>query len=122
MLLKIQEPGLVFECVSNILLPADDIKLRQLYSACKRMNDIVSIQHINIIKQPSNEYFYVITLTDLRKWKQDIFMNLGNEPTMTFNVSDQWKLSEFALQRDIRDLVIDLIIRFDLTKFEVQWS
>ena len=62
-------------------------------------------------------YPYEITLTDGRKWKQEVIFDAGNltaEPHMTFDVKDEWRVSEFAAHRPIRDIVVRMVQRHGL--------
>jgi hypothetical protein len=67
-------------------------------------------------------YTYRIDLKDGRKWRQVLFFPAGGEPTMTFNVADQWALSEFAPHRAIRDLTIALVQQHGATKIHATWA
>ena len=58
----------------------------------------------------SNVCTYRIEAADGRVWLQTLtFAGPADmNPTMTFQVNDAWKLSEFALQRPIRDALVTM--------------
>lgn len=51
---------------------------------------------------------YKILAVDGRVWKQTITFDTPRDPKMTFNISDEWRLSEFSNQRDVRDTFVIL--------------
>lgn len=67
---------------------------------------------------------YEIKLHDGRKWNQTItfLSEEDDDPAMTFNVPDGWKLSEFVLQRDIRDWLVAAVVEFGMTEFRCTWE
>jgi hypothetical protein len=93
----------------------DDSRVLTLLSLVKDMNTIVLIDDL-IFKESAtpNLFDYKIVLKDTRQWKQTIDFSTGTGPntTHTFNVNDGWKLSEYAPQRAIRDLLI--VMKTDL--------
>jgi hypothetical protein len=52
---------------------------------------------------------YKINTVDGRIWKQTITFDNVRDPKMTFNMSDLWRLSEFAQQRNLRDVFVALV-------------
>lgn len=52
---------------------------------------------------------YKINCADGRIWKQTITFDISRDPSMTFNVNDNWRLSEFANQRALRDTFVQLV-------------
>jgi hypothetical protein len=62
-------------------------------------------------------FHYRIEAVGGRLWKQTItFDNLSN-PLMTFEVVDQWRLSEFSQQRNVRNVLVWFVTTYpDLEK------
>jgi hypothetical protein len=68
-----------------------------------------------------DQYQYSIS-APLRSWNQVIQIPPSVEATMSFDVPSFWKLSEFSLQRPIRDLLITLVREFQLSECSVTWT
>lgn len=66
---------------------------------------------------------YRIDLMDTRSWIQIVdFTSDVNDPIMTFNVPNGWRLSEFANQREIRDILVLMHQKYTLSNCECKWS
>lgn len=88
------------------------------------MNSIVPIAHFSFAlatNPPEPEtYLYRIELVDGRLWRQRIdFSTTPDDPLMTFNVSDEWKVSEFALNRPTRDELVRLYTAVGLRALDI---
>jgi hypothetical protein len=68
-----------------------------------------------------NLYEYRFWLTDGRQWRQNILFASAEDgdPTMTFNVSDGWRLGEFAPQRTWRQLMVTLRTELNATEVRI---
>jgi hypothetical protein len=95
--------------------------LENLLQAINKLAFIVPLAAFSTIKtRATNKYDYLIVAKDGRHWQQQITIN-GTEALLTFDVTAPWKFSEFSLQREPRDLIILMIIKFNLTKLEIKW-
>lgn len=98
-----------------------------LIDFCKSMHNIVPLEKIEvkfIAGPPPGKYEYTIKTVDNRLWRQEFSFPGGvltNPVDMTFDVNDKWKLNEFAAQRPIRDLLLDLIVKRGATKITLDW-
>lgn len=71
---------------------------------------------------PDNDYIYEFEARDNRKWNQVLVFDTVADPSMTFDVPDGWRLSEFELQRAIRDDLIRLHNTRNLNEFAITWT
>ena len=59
--------------------------------------------------------------TSGRLWKQVIVPGTTNaDTTMTFNVTDHWKVAEFSAQRLLRTIIIDILLG-GATTVKIEW-
>ena len=67
-------------------------------------------------------HLYRIEAVDGRKWKQTLrFLSAADtDPAMSFNVTDEWRLSEFKFHREIRDTVV-MLHKIGCQRIEVTW-
>lgn len=66
------------------------------------------------------EYSYTIKSLDGRNWIQSLFISHGSiDPNMSFQVTDQWKLSEFSIFRILRDAIVKILSRYGPAKIEI---
>lgn len=103
---------------SSVMCSMDDSRVLTLVSLVKAMNTVVLLDDIVFKESATPDVFdYKITLKDGRQWKQtiDFTTGTGGNTTHTFNVGDGWKMSEYAPQRGIRDLLITMKADFDIT-------
>lgn len=67
-------------------------------------------------------FHYKIEAADGRLWQQDITFDNAVNPQMTFNVSNEWRLSEFSGQRTMRNFLISLVAKYPtLTKISYNY-
>jgi len=110
---------------STLLVTSDSELAIFLVRYLQKLNDVapVDIFTIEPIGGSGLSFTYFIKLKDGRQWHQTLtFPSGGGEPSMTFNVTDMWKLSEFALQRPLRDLVVKSISSLGVSDISVNWS
>ena len=68
------------------------------------------------------EYNYAMTTPNQRKWKQKILFDLPADPSMSFDVDDMFRLTEFTPQRDVRQAMCNLVVSHELQSLTVNWS
>lgn len=69
------------------------------------------------------EWEYSYSTVDGREWHQHLFFDSDPmDPGQTFDVSDQFKVSEFANHRPLREHVVELHNEIGLTNFEATFS
>ena len=66
-------------------------------------------------------YRYEVELEDGKVWSQKITIVSGEEPRHTFDVPVAWKQSAFVSQRDVRDVLIELIRDHGMTSLRCEW-
>jgi hypothetical protein len=96
------------------------VQLKAAVEAMHRRVPLVSVLWRHIPAQPPNVYRYRIVAVDGRVWLQDpvTFATPPTaDPTMDFTATG-WKLSEFALQREIRNFLVNLVVDVGLQEFE----
>jgi hypothetical protein len=85
-------------------------------SDIRRMRDVVELSSVRFEQQPGGEFLYRIQAVDGRLWRQNITV-LPADESHTFTPPDEWLLSEFILQRPIRDGLVLLVRQFGITSF-----
>lgn len=64
-------------------------------------------------------YSYVIEARDGREWRQTMRFDRLTDPLTTFDVSDEWRRSEFNENYPLRQAIIELNARYKIIKLEV---
>lgn len=109
--------------VHNALTLTDEAPLYELYDAVNVMHGTTPLEKLEFFAIGPGEpevYRYKITAVDARVWSQKIdFLVSALDPLMTFNVSDKWKISEFALQRPVRDALVLLYTSVGLREITI---
>lgn len=103
-------------------ISTDNPRITQVLDACNIFHTWIAVDKITFELESGIKFKYQVNLLDGRKWKQDIFIPVGQEEYMTFNVSDQWKFTESSKQSLLREALITLI-KFipDVTKIEIDF-
>lgn len=67
---------------------------------------------------------YSFETNDDRSWNQTLIFDQfpDSNPKQTFNITDQFRLTEFAPQRSVRDLIIQMYNNFGLVSIEIEIS
>ena len=65
-------------------------------------------------------YDYKLTCADGRKWKQTLRLDGSNQVWHTFDVTDEFMLTEFASFRTMRDM-LERFIHYGCTKIKVDF-
>lgn len=105
----------------------EDIMISQLHvdlhRALDALDSAVSLATFEVKRKvsPVTDYDYSFTSQDGRAWNQVLRIVNPADPSMTFDVPDFWKLSEFILHRSVRDSVTQLIVKFGVSKITVTW-
>lgn len=93
-----------------------------------RLHNIIPVTRIRFKRDAVPEppyavsYDYTIWAADGRIWRQHMgFLSLVAEAEMSFDVPDHWKLSEFSLQRELRDHFIRLVRDKQVSDADVRW-
>jgi len=111
---------MVFESVKNI-----DLKLvARLHDELSALDLAAPLRFFDVRENDLNkgQFSYEFVALDGRIFRQGIFFNGDEEPSLTFYVPDRWKLSEFILHRPIRDTVVALIKSAGLMRVTVDFS
>lgn len=108
---------LLIECANPIL--ATDVKVEELLHLLNEMKAAIPDVDTLSYKQVAGTWIYRFA-NGIRIWKQKVVPGASLEDyTMTFDVSEYWKLSEFTANRPVRDAVFTMQLQYGLTKFEV---
>lgn len=95
-------------------IPYQSTLVRSLETYIGILYNTVPLQYVKWEIQLDGSYLYQIKLLDGRLWKQTVKIIPGDS-LQTFNVTNEWKQSEFVLQRPIRDLLLQLTSESALT-------
>ena len=99
--------------------------MRDLEIAVTTMHTALPIQkcEIKTLSVSPLRYEYRIDLVDGRVWLQflDFVAFDDTDPKQEFDVSDGWKLTEYTLQRSIREALIGLVNAIHLETCEITW-
>jgi hypothetical protein len=104
------------------IAPADQI-IRQFMTDIYAMHAVVHLAsfRVTLTDPVSGCYSYRITAADGREWRQNLYIQPGGD-FMTFNITDLWRLEEFAQQRPMRDTVFRLIHDLQCQKIVATWG
>ena len=84
----------------------------------------VGLKSFKFAREQSNplEYTYEWVASDDRKWKQTIVFDsmTDSDPSMSFEMKDVFfRESEFTTHRDLRRLMVVLVVNFGLKEYRV---
>lgn len=115
--------GLDLKVDSDVRLPSNDGDLRNLVDALFALHAAAPLTKFDVDRDAVDLelYDYRFEAMDGRKWKQTIRVPSGSEAVMTFDVSDGWKESEFALHRPVRSACISLARNFGVVQVKCRW-
>lgn len=109
----------------GVLSPAhDDSAIASVMLALVEFRKVVPLVLYKVQKKGDGLYSFEFN-DGPRHWNQTLgFVNadLASEPWQTFDVADHWLLSEFTLNRDVRDGAIGLIRKFQITLLKCEWN
>lgn len=107
---------------SSNLLNADSPIAIDLVRTVTALDVLVNLNLIRLRIDPSGQFYnYRVAASDGRVWLQKITFPVGAEATMTFNVTDGWKVSEFVLHDPVRALIIIMKQSFDVTDIQIDF-
>lgn len=125
---KLVHPG--FELIvtqehgeDNSILEAREPIMLKLHKALQAFAGDVAMDSFKVeqIEETPPTFKYTYTTKDEREWRQDIIASSA-DPMMTFNVTDPWRLSEFRLHREVRDLVVELLWERNVVEIKASWE
>ena len=111
-----------FRCTSPLLYT--DPNVIALLAKCDFMQALTPLTLIKFDRVGQTlKWTYEISLVDGRLWTQEINYDSPTDPDppMTFNVSDEWRRSEFSRQREIRDLLTSMKASHGLEKATIEY-
>lgn len=112
-------------CTSAIWFGRDEPLIRDYIRAVEALCQAMPLESVSFyqIGQPFH-FNYTIDALDGRKWRQDIEFASAQDfdPGMKFNVTDYWKLSEFALHREIRNYLVEMHARLGASSVIVTYE
>ena len=106
-----------FEVAPNGGYAYNSPEAQACWGACMALNAAVPLTRVRFRPTPpgadANAYDYVIEAADGRTWSQTLTFAGPTDmnPAMTFDIAQPWKLSEFALQRPVRDALVTMRAR-----------
>lgn len=108
---------------SESSLKADTPVINDIMRAARALNAVVPLGKLKLTQDANEptEYEYEFTALDGRKWQQR-FRADSIDPLMNFDVSDYWRVSEFAAHRPVRDLLVGLIMSHKAEKVVFDWK
>ena len=109
---------LKFKVTSPDWVPVDNSTILLLRKSVLALHAAVPVEKL-IVEAETLPFTYEIKLVDGRKWAQTFSARI-TDPGMTFTVTDEWKLSEFAQQRTIRDAVLLGLVELGITHIEAR--
>ena len=111
-------PDARFELVT-VLGTGDGTTVQRFLAQVARLHATVPLASFEVKWKPAPDDFYAYEFTaqDGRAWKQKIRL-VSEKAEMTFHVTDFWRVSEFMVNRDVRDTVILMAKDYQLTKLE----
>lgn len=110
---------------SELVIPTTDAGYQAFLTALERLRTSIPLVTLLFKEQPAGSqiYRYELTTADSRQWIQTIQFDVTpNDPAQTFDVTSLWKLSEFTLNRPVRDGMIYLRNTYGVTKITGDWT
>lgn len=93
----------------------------RLLQSIAAMSSVIPIALLRVwLPVGATAFTYRIELKDGRVWSQTLEFDSAADPKMTFDVPNQWRLSEFQLQRSIRDQIVAIVPALGIT--EIRWT
>lgn len=120
-LLELKNSQRSMEIETELFLSFAETPVLALSQALDVLGEAVPLAHFETVRTEVNEYSYEIRAADGRLFRQTFLFAETPTPGMTFDVPQRWQLSEFALHRPLRDLIVTLIRDFGLIKLEVDY-
>jgi len=109
-----------FTFISAAPIPPDHVDRVALVRSVSAFHAVVPLVRFRTHQTAPGVFSYLFEAVDGRVWTQTIdFSASTSDPALTFSVPAGWKLSEFAFQRPIRDLVVRLIPAFGATEIKM---
>jgi hypothetical protein len=103
--------------------PLENGPFHALMEALAALRAAIPLASLLIKQTAPEEYRYEFTSMTGKAWKQMLRVPAdGSEASMTFDVEQYWKVSEFTPHREMRDAVINAIRLYKLTKIEGSWT
>jgi len=108
--LLIESPSRTYDVRTTPELHPSSSEVIDLIRFSEEIHQAVPVDSISFTKH-EDVYKYVILTVDGRKWEQLVkFPNAPvQEASFTFDTPSFWRLSEFASQRNFRDLLVRLV-------------
>jgi len=110
------------DLVSTQPLSQESATVRGILTDAEAFNAVVPLTRFRFESTLGDQYVYEFLAIDGRHWLQSIDIPSSGEAHQSFNIPDFWKLSEFSLQRSMRDAVIALVKSHGLTLFRVEYA
>ena len=97
-------------------------QFRQLLLQLQGLRVSASVVSFKLIQQdPPENYLYRFDDAAGRKFRQIITVDDPDNPLMDFTC-DEWRLTEFAPHRELREQCLYLIRHHGVTRIEVTWA
>ena len=95
--------------------------INDIGATIERLHAMTPLASVEVKETSALNYEYTWKTADGRVWKQDIvYANADDiDPSMTFDVPDLFKLSEFKPHRVLRDILIPVLVKFQIVKCKV---
>lgn len=107
-----------FKITAPSWVSIDDDLVHALRTTVMQLHAQVPVDRITV-EAETFPATYEIRLLDGRRWTQT-FSERSVDPGMTFTVTDTWKLSEFGYHRDVRNIVLRLLVEQQVTNIDVR--
>lgn len=119
--LEIRNTDKTIEITGASPLASGNDRVGEFVDAIEELHEAVPLSKFLLEDQGGGVFLYKINAADGRIWKQRL-RSLFSGTEMDFTVNDYWKITEFAPHRRVRDLVVDLVVNYNVTKIEVTWD
>lgn len=103
-----------------ILAHLAEAAFQVLFTALKKFHSIVPLTSYTFCPAVGeNEFDYRFAALDGRIWSQVLdFTDKVDDPAMTFDVTDKWRVTEFKFHNPVRDQIVALHSAVSLESFE----
>lgn len=104
-------------------LSVDTPVVIEIVKAARALHSVAPLGKVKLTKHGAGvqEFDYEFTALDGRTFKQILKID-SIDPLMNFDVTDMWRVSEFIAHRAVRDLLVGIVITYQLEKFALDWN
>ena len=109
------------DITSDIPITHTTVEFNTIIRNLTNINNIMPLKEFKFDRQGNGpNHNYILNTVDNRNWNQVIVDDGTSNPLMNFT-TDYFKLSEFSAQRELRNTIIQALVKYKVSKLTVKW-